>query len=116
MAIILSDFIGIQGGSVAINTELKEVVTSSMTVSANGATYLLDTSGGSFTITLPATPTIGDKVVMYDANASYSTNSPIIARNGSKIMGLDEDMTLDINESKTEFIYSGSTEGWVVFT
>jgi len=91
-------------------------ITTSVGVTANTFDYLLDTSAGFFTITLPPNPIVGDRVFFYDSQSTFNTNSPIIARNGSNIMGLAEDMILDVVNSRSEFIYTGITKGWVVFT
>ena len=79
----------------------------------NGDRIIADTSGGSFTITLPASPTIGNSVVIYD-NASWGVNNLTIARNGSTIESISDDFVLDISSIKVEFIYNGST--WQVYS
>ena len=77
-----------------------------------GDKILADTTGGSFTVTLPATPTIGDSVIIADAN-SWATSNLIINRNGSTIEGSSDNVTLDIANIELEFIYDGST--WEVY-
>lgn len=74
---------------------------------------IADTSGGSFTITLPASPSLGNSVVIYD-NASWAINNLTIARNGSTIEGIADDFVLDIASIKVEFIYNGST--WQIYS
>jgi hypothetical protein len=71
-----------------------------------------DTSGGAFTITLPATPSTGDTVVIGDG-ADFSTNNLTVGRNGSTIEGVADDFGLDIQHVKVEFVYDGTT--WQVF-
>ena len=66
-----------------------------------------------FTITLPLTPTTGTTVKIVDG-ASWKTNNLTIARNGSTIEGLSEDLILDVTGVQIEFIYDGST--WEVYT
>ena len=73
---------------------------------------IADTSGGSFTITLPAAPTVGTSVMIADGG-NWNTNNLIVARNGSTIEGLAEDITLNIPGIQTEFIYDGTT--WEVY-
>jgi len=79
---------------------------------ASGDQLLANTSGGSFTITLPATPSAGNSVVIADGN-NWQTNNLTVARNGSTIKGLSEDLILNIAGVKVDFVYSGST--WCVF-
>jgi hypothetical protein len=78
---------------------------------------LADTSGGAFTVNLPATPSAGDRVVMLDSKESWSSNNLTIGRNGSNIDGAASDYTADGSSNTIELIYSGdATVGWVVRT
>lgn len=61
-----------------------------------------------FKVVLPATPTVGDVVIVHDAVGGFGTNNLTVERNGSTIMGLAEDMTLSTNNETAEFMYSGS--------
>jgi hypothetical protein len=79
----------------------------------NGDRIIANTSGGSFTITLPTAPTLGTSILINDG-ANWSTNNLIIARNGSTIEGLSENLTVDIGNIQLELVYSGST--WEVFS
>jgi hypothetical protein len=74
---------------------------------------IADTAAGSFTVTLPASPTTGDYVVFYD-NAAWATNNLTVARNGSTIEGIADDFVLDVSSISVEFIYTGST--WQVYS
>lgn len=79
---------------------------------ASGDFLLTDTSSASFTVTLPASPSEGDFVVFADI-ANWQTNNLIIARNGSTIEGLSEDLYLNISGIQVDLIYDGTT--WEVF-
>lgn len=74
----------------------------------DGDRILADTSGGTFTITLPATPTNGAYVQISDAE-DFNTVNLTVARNGSTIEGLTDDVVLDLKGCTFEFIYNGST-------
>jgi hypothetical protein len=67
-----------------------------------------DTSGGAFTVTLPDTPSVDDRVAIVDNTTSFSTNNLTIGRNGGTIMGIAEDMVVDIDNISFELIYNGS--------
>lgn len=75
--------------------------------------YAIDTSGGSFTCTLPASPTTGDYIKLIDIG-NWSTNSLIIGRNGSTIEGYADDFELDVGQNILELIYINST--WQVYS
>jgi hypothetical protein len=74
---------------------------------------LADTSGGAFTVTLPATPSVGDLVVVADAGASWGTNNLTVGRNGSTIGGLAENLVCNINGVSVTLVYDGTT--WEVY-
>lgn len=65
----------------------------------------------SVVITLPASPSVLDNVGV--SNMSNSANCTV-ARNGSKIMGATEDMTIDSLNAGFTLFYSGTTYGWVL--
>jgi hypothetical protein len=73
-----------------------------------------NTSGGAFTITLPATPSSGDFINIADSGHSFDTNNLTIARNGSTIELLAEDLVADVANIFITLIYDGTT--WRVFT
>lgn len=77
---------------------------------------LLDSSGGSFTVTLPPLADLveGDLVQMIDVGSSLSTNTVTVARNSAKIVGATEDLTLDVDGAVITLLYTGSTYGWVL--
>lgn len=75
---------------------------------------LADTSGGAFTITLPATPTIGFQVVVSDPTGHWLTNNLTIGRNGSTIANSATDLICDIGNIAVQLIYNGTT--WSVYS
>ena len=58
----------------------------------SGDALLLDSSGGAFTVTLPASPMEDDFVDFADGAGSLGTNNVTIARNGSKICAIEDDL------------------------
>ena len=72
-----------------------------------------NTSGGAFTVTLPASPIAGDQVVISDAAATFGSNNLTVGRNGSTINGTAADWVIDISGVSVQFIYSGTT--WLVY-
>ena len=73
--------------------------------------YFVDTNV-SRTLTLPATPALGDEIVIYDASGLAETNNITLLRNGSLINGVADDAIIDINQSISVLAYTGSTLGW----
>jgi hypothetical protein len=77
-----------------------------------GTGVIADTTGGAFTVTLPASPSVGDEVAIADGG-SWGVAYLTVARNGSTIEGLAEDLTLDVSGLKVGLVYDGTT--WQVY-
>ena len=88
--------------------------TTTYTASA-GDQLIADTSGGVYTITLPASPSEGDSIKIGDG-ADWATNNLTVARNGSNIEGSADDFILDLKGVIVEFVYEDSTDGWQVYS
>lgn len=99
--------------AISNQTDAAYIVKTTTYTATNRDHILADTTGGAFTITLPASPAIGHNVVLYDNN-SWGTNNLTVARNGSTIETVADDFTLDISSIKVEFIYNGST--WQIYS
>jgi hypothetical protein len=99
--------------AISNQTDAAYIVKTANYTATNRDHILADTTGGAFTITLPASPAIGHNVVLYDNN-SWGTNNLTVARNGNTIETLADDFTLDVSSIKVEFIYNGST--WQIYS
>jgi hypothetical protein len=88
------------------------VKTANYTAAANDGVQT-NTSGGVFTVTLPASPTVGDQVIVTDSSGSWATNNLTVGRNGSTIEGAAENLICNISSVSVQFVYSGTT--WDVF-
>jgi len=62
------------------------------------------------TITLPASPSLGDVVWVTVGNGRTDN---VIARNGSNIQSLAEDMTINSANAAIQLRYADATRGWV---
>jgi hypothetical protein len=73
-------------------------------------------TAGSITITLPAVSglLVGDTVQIIDVTGIAGTNNITVARNGSEIQNVAENLTIDINNSAPVLVYTGVTYGWVL--
>ena len=79
---------------------------------ANGEGYFANTSGGGFTMNLPA-GTAGNIVSVVDYTNTFQTNNLTIAPNGSeKIGGIASSIALNTEGQSVTFVYVDATEGW----
>src|SRR5690606_29005541 len=76
-----------------------------------GDNLFVDSSGGNVTITLPASPTIRDRPIDVTQVAG-AASSVTIARNNKRIMGLTQDMTLDVANASIRLQFVNDTVGW----
>jgi hypothetical protein len=74
---------------------------------------LTDTTGGAFTVTLPASPITGAVVVVSDAGGDWGDNNLTIGRNSATIAGVAQDLVCDISGISVQLVYDGTT--WLVF-
>jgi hypothetical protein len=100
---------GSSGANVTYDTTEK---TSNFNAEA-GVGYLVDTSGGAITATLPASPAGGDSIAFKDYKPSFGTNALTIARNGNKIQGNASNSEISTDRASVVMVYVDSTEGWV---
>ena len=102
----------INGGTAGSAGYVYQGINSSSTAIA-GVRYLIDSSGGAVTLTLPSSASLGDEVGVIDATGSAGTNNITVARNGGKIEGASSDLTVSTNRSAFTLVYYNSTQGWV---
>ena len=82
-------------------------VTKSSNYTASAFDFIkADSSAGSFSISLPTSPSENDRVIVMDVSSSFSTNIVTIVGN---VMGDVNGIDLDIDNSTTEFIYINNT-------
>ena len=79
---------------------------------ARNAWYMIDTTGGAVTMTLPASPSLGETIRFLDVAGAFNTNNLTIGRNGLKIQGITQDLTVDSQGAANALVYSNSTYGW----
>ena len=75
--------------------------------------YPCNTTSSAFTVTLPASPSVGDQVLLLDYAGTFATNNITLARNSNKIEGGTSDKVLTTNREAVTLTYVDSTQGWV---
>jgi len=85
----------------------------------NGDQLLINTTGtggglnAPVTITLPASPAIGNEVTFIDSGNGFNSNNLTINRNSQPILGNAANLTLSANGAAFTLVYVNSTRGWI---
>jgi len=85
--------------------------TATSAVAGNG--YFIDTTSATHTLTLPSSPSIGDKIAIKDYAGTFATNNLTIGRNGNNIQGVANDSQISTNKASLILVYSDATKGWL---
>jgi hypothetical protein len=94
-------------------TSWQAVKTGNFTAAA-GQGVFCNTTSGSFTLTLPSSPTIGDEVSFIDYAGTFDTNALTIGRNSEKINGAASDLTVSTERAANTLVYTDGTQGWLL--
>ena len=86
-------------------------IASTVTLTANSG-YLADTSAGSFTVFLPATPAANTQIFIAD-DGNWATNNLIVNPNGRTVQGQSGNVVMDVAGANVQFLYDGTT--WKVY-
>jgi len=99
-------------GMVIATTANTAVKTSAYTAEV-GVLQDVNTTGGGFAITPPASPTVGQWFGVRDYNQNrFNTGYPWVDYTSDKIIGLSEDCFINVNT--VIFTWRGATKGWCV--
>ena len=90
------------------NTELSSNVTL-----AKNTNYFVDTTAAR-TLTLPASPSTGDELYIFDASNNALTNNITVLPNSNKVQGSVQNLIIDSNAATVALTYTGSSYGWAV--
>ena len=91
------------------------VITGSTLSAETGRGYFINTTSNACTITLPASPAIGDQIVFADYARTWATNNVIIDCNGNNFQGEADNYTVDYSTAgqSLNIVYSDATKGWL---
>jgi len=94
-------------------TDWQAVKTTTYTAVA-GEGIFANTSGGAWTLTLPASPTIGDEVSVVDYAGTFDTYNLTVGRNSKNIQGAAADLTVSTERAAFTLVFSDNTQGWLL--
>lgn len=71
-----------------------------------------DTSNQQQTINLPADPVLGDTIAISDGVGNWENLPCVVNRNGQKIMGLNQNIILNVSNQTVYLTFADSAKGW----
>ena len=98
-----------------IQTQGSDWLTKTTTYTAfAGDKIFANTTGGAFTITLPATAVVGDEIRFVDLANTFDTANLTIGRNGKNIEGAASDLTISVEGAGNTLVFVDDTKGWLI--
>jgi hypothetical protein len=91
------------------------VKTTGFTATANKG-YFCNTTSAAFTVTLPATPSAGDEVIVLDYAGTFDTNILTINPNSNKLEGGTGNLILSGDREGVRLVYIDATQGWLAYS
>ena len=91
------------------------VVTASTVTVEAGRGYFINTTSNACTVTLPASPEVGDQIVLVDYARTWATNAVTLDSNGNNFQGEDDTYIVDYDTvgQSLNIVFSDSTKGWL---
>jgi len=90
------------------------IVTAATHTASAGQGLWLDTSSNAITLTLPASPSVGDQIIFTDYARNWETNAVTLNLNSEKFQGNTTPVPVyDTTGESVDIVYSGSTKGWI---
>jgi hypothetical protein len=92
----------------------QSVVTASTLTSVAGRGYFIDTTSNACTVTLPASATAGDTIILVDYARNWGINAVTINQNSLNFQGFSSpNPVYNTNRQSVTLVYSGATQGWI---
>ena len=100
-------------GEVSGGEQWQTVKTADFTAVA-GEGYFINTTSAVVTMTLPASPSLGDFVTFVDYAGTFDSNALTIGRNSQPIQGSATDLTVGTERAASTLVYTDGTQGWLL--
>ena len=101
------------GGTGVVSWDTSSIKTTGFTA-VTGTGYFCNTTGGTFNVTLPLSPSPGDVIGVADYAQNFAVASLVLDRNGSNLNGFSLNSTLETQGLAVTLVYVDGTKGWVV--
>jgi len=92
----------------------QSIVTASTLTAVAGRGYWIDTTSNACTVTLPASATNGDTIILADYARKWGTNAVTINTNSLNFQGYTSPNPIyNTSGQSVTLVYSGATQGWI---
>jgi hypothetical protein len=92
----------------------QSIVTASTLTAVANRGYWINTTSNACTVTLPASATNGDTIILADYASTWGTNAVTINQNSLNFQGSSSvNPIYDTNRQSVTIVYSGATKGWI---
>jgi hypothetical protein len=92
----------------------QSIVTASTLTAVASRGYWIDTTSNACTVTLPASATNGDTIILADYARKWGTNAVTINSNSLNFQGnTSPNPSYNTNGQSVTLVYSGATKGWI---
>ena len=102
------------GGSISAGSIDWQSVVTGNTVMVAGRGYFVDTSSSAISMTLPSSASAGDTIAIKDYAGTFASNKLTIVRNGHKIQGAEENLTISTERAAFTLVYYNAAQGWLL--
>jgi len=95
----------------------QSIVTGATLSAVAGRGYWINTTSNACTVTLPASASNGDTIILADYARKWATNAVTINQNSLNFQGsTSPNPVYDTNGQSVTLVYSGATQGWIPTT
>jgi hypothetical protein len=92
----------------------QSIVTASTLTAVAGRGYWIDTTSNACTVTLPASATNGDTIILADYARNWATNAVTLNQNSLNFQGSTTPNPIyNTKGQSVTLVYSGATQGWI---
>ena len=92
----------------------QSIVTAATLTAVSGRGYWINTTSNACTVTLPASATAGDTIILVDYARKWGTNAVTINQNSLKFQGnTSPNPIYNTSGQSVTLVYSGATKGWI---
>jgi len=92
----------------------QSIVTAATLTAVSGRGYWINTTSNACTVTLPASATAGDTIILVDYARKWGTNAVTINQNSLNFQGnTSPNPVYNTDGQSVTLVYSGATQGWI---